>query len=136
MIHPSLHDIGAARGNELGKLDQPSRDAGGPVEVELHDRHARSSQALDMGFRGKEADDDDLVGDAGRGGGKTRQHRLGTTASQTRRYVEDLARPRDHAHLSRHACSISTVHNGYCQLRLPSRCSRHARRTGSTRTNP
>jgi len=24
-----------------------------------------------------------------------------------------------HAHRSRHACSISTVHSGYCQLRVP-----------------
>ena len=120
----------------LASFDEPPGDAAGAVKLQLDDRHARGTQASHVGLRREQAHDGDFVGNGGLGGGKTRQHRLGTATSKTRRNVDDLARPRSHAHLSRHACSISTVHSGYCQLRLPSMCSCQARRTGSTRTNP
>ena len=81
-------------------------------------------------------DDSHFVRDAGLGGDKASQHGLGTADAKTCGHNQDPARPRLHAHRARQACSISTVHNGYCQLQLPSRCCCHRRRTGSTRTNP
>src|SRR5262249_11220027 len=89
-----------------------------------------------MGFGGEKTHDGDVVGDAGLSGGKPCQHRLGTAASKTRRNIDYVARPQGHAHPSPHASSITTVHNGYGELRVPPRCSCHACRTGATRTNP
>jgi len=82
------------------------------VEPQLDDCDAPRAQPFHMGFGGQKAHDGDVVGDAGLSRRKPDQHRLGTAASKARRNVEYLARPQGHAHLSRHACSISTVHSG------------------------
>jgi len=77
-----------------------------------------------------------FVGHAGPRCGEPRQHPFGTAAPQTRRHIEDLSR-REVTPTSRaRPAASATVHSGYCQLRLPARCSCHAWRTGSTRTSP
>src|SRR5262249_15642751 len=93
MIHPALHDIGPALGDQACKLEQTRGNAAGLVESQLDDRDAARAQPFHMGLGGEKAYDGDVVGDAGLSRRKPRQHRLGTAASKTRRNIECLPRP-------------------------------------------
>src|SRR5262249_57532972 len=52
VIHPALHDIGSALGDEAGKLEQTGRDAADFVESQLDDRDAPRAYPFHMGFAG------------------------------------------------------------------------------------
>ena len=121
--------------DQLGKAPHPRDDANRRGAVELDNRDARRAQFVGVGLAAQQADDRDLVGERWTRGREPGEHALRAAADEKIGCdVEDLPRPMAHAHLSRQACSISTVHSGYCQLRVPSRCSCQARRTGSART--
>ena len=120
MIHPALDDLRPYVCNQPGEAIEPGDDAAGRGEVELDHRHACRPQVLRVGLAAQQADDDDLVGERWTRGREPGEHSLRAAADeQIGRDEKDLPRPTAHAHLSRQACSISTVHSGYCQLRVP-----------------
>ena len=136
MIHPSLHDVRATISDQLRQLQETRGDPRRAAEVELHDRYSCRPQPLDIVVFRPQAHDNHFVRNAGLGGDKPRQHGLSTADAKICCHTEKPARPRLHAHRSRQACSMSTFHKGYCQLRVPAMCSCQARRTGATQTKP
>src|SRR5262245_32737455 len=117
VIHPALDDLRPALGDEARELEQTRRNACRFIESQLDHIDACCVEPLHMGLGREKTCDGDFVSDPWPRRREPRQHPLGTAAPQTRRDIEDLSRPRAHAHLARQACSISTVHLRY---RLPS----------------
>src|SRR6266404_6966414 len=137
MVEPALYQVRPKPADQLGETPQGAQIGSLWRKREFIDANTSGPQGPSMEARRFEADDAmvDILFTGGRG--QRRQHTLRSPDPESGNDMEDAQSRHGYgSQRRRHIWNISTVQSGYCKLRFPERCSRHAWPIISGRSNP